>query len=79
MKQSFPRGPEASNPHLRSRMCLVFTRTGRAVSGFVLESPTQRDDLVRSDWTVILNGGITAASSRLEQIEGPVHEALRAR
>lgn len=51
----------------------------RIESGFVLESPTQRDDFLRSNWTVIFDGGIVAASSRLEQIEGPALEALRAR
>lgn len=51
---------------------------GRIESAFVIESPTQRDDLIGSNWTVIFNGGIVAASSRLEPIDHAALEAAQA-
>lgn len=44
---------------------------GQMRAGFVLESPSPRTDFARSNWTVVIDGSITAASERLEQVEGP--------
>ncbi|MBA3486001.1 MAG: hypothetical protein H0T88_02220 [Lysobacter sp.] len=44
-------------------------------SGFVLESPTHLPQFTTSKWTVTFDGGIIAASARLEQIQAPAPDA----
>lgn len=48
---------------------------GQMKSGFVVESMTHRPEFTSSKWTVIFDGGITAAAARLQQIQAPHPDA----